>query len=157
LQGCSDLLGLKVDSHTTYEHSDSVQEFQDAISTVIMEDNLKSLGDKPYSIMIDESTDISVDQNLLIYCRYLTQNLGRFEPKSVLLGVRKLREGATADKVTHEIFECLSECNLDKYNMCGIATDGAAVMVGRHSGVVTRMKDTIPGLLSSHCISCDTG
>ena len=153
MQGCSDLLGLKVDSHTTYEHSDSVQEFQDAISTVIMEDNLKSLGDKPYSIMIDESTDISVDQNLLIYCRYLTQNLGRFEPKSVLLGVRKLREGATADKVTHAIFECLSECNLDKYNMCGIATDGAAVMVGRHSGVVTRMKDTIPGLLSSHCIS----
>lgn len=89
----------------------------------------------------------------LIYCRYLTLNLGRFEPKSVLLAVRKLREGATADKVTHEIFECLSECNLDKYNMCGITTDGAAVMVGRHNGVVTRMKDTIPGLLSSHCIS----
>ncbi|XP_071121930.1 zinc finger protein 862-like [Mytilus edulis] len=152
-QGCSDLIGLKVDKHTTYEHSNSIHDFQDAISTVIIEDIIKSVDNKPYSIMIDESTDISVDQNLLIYIRFLNQSLGKFEPKSCLLGVRKLRDGATADKITQEIFESLNDFNINISNMCGIATDGAAVMVGRHSGVVTRIKETVPGLLSSHCIA----
>ncbi|CAC5363056.1 unnamed protein product [Mytilus coruscus] len=152
-QGCSDLIGLKVDKHTTYEHSNSIHDFQQAISTVIIEDIIKSLDNKPYSIMIDESTDISVDQNLLIYIRFLNQSLGKFEPKSCLLGVRKLRDGATAGKITQEIFDSLNDFNINLSNMCGIATDGAAVMVGKHSGVVTRIKETVPGILSSHCIA----
>ncbi|CAC5418182.1 MEGF10_11 [Mytilus coruscus] len=108
-QGCSDLIGLKVDKHTTYEHSNSIHDFQQAVSTVIIEDIINSLDNKPYSIMIDESTDISVDQNLLIYIRFLNQSLGKFEPKSCLLGVRKLRDGAAAGKITQEIFDLLAK------------------------------------------------
>jgi hypothetical protein len=153
LQGCNVLRSLKVDKHTSYEHSESVHEFQDAIASVIHEGTLGAVGDKPYSIMLDESTDISEDQNCLIYIRYLDQKLGRFEPKSCLLSVRKLRDGATAEKISDEVFECLKENEQDVKRMCGVATDGASVMLGRHSGVVTRLKQQAPGLLSSHCIA----
>ncbi|KAK6175160.1 hypothetical protein SNE40_013682 [Patella caerulea] len=37
--------------------------------------------------------------------------------------------------------------------MCGIATDGAAVMVGSRSGLTTRFKELVPGLPSTHCIA----
>jgi hypothetical protein len=152
-QGCADLTGLKVDKHTTYEHSESVHDFQESICEVITDDIRSSVGDKPYSIMLDESTDISVDQNLLVYIRHLDQRLGKFEPKSCLLSVRKLREGATAEKIANEVYASLDENDLDVERMCGVATDGAAVMVGRHSGVVTRLKERVPGLLASHCIA----
>jgi hypothetical protein len=51
------------------------------------------------------------------------------------------------------VFECLKENELDVKRMCGVATDGASVMMGRHTGVVTRLKQQAPGLLSSHCIA----
>ena len=38
-------------------------------------------------------------------------------------------------------------------NLCGVSTDGAAVMIGNKSGVVKRLKDQTPGVLATHCIA----
>ena len=52
---------------------------------------------------------------------------------------------------------------IDLSNLCGVSTDGAAVMLGHKSGVVTRLKNAVPGVLATHCIahrlalSCCTG
>lgn len=37
--------------------------------------------------------------------------------------------------------------------LCDLCTDGAAVMVGQKSGVVTRLKAEVPGVLVTHCIA----
>lgn len=37
--------------------------------------------------------------------------------------------------------------------MVGFASDGASVMVGRITGVATRLKQDIPHLISIHCIA----
>ncbi|KAG1662451.1 hypothetical protein GQR58_020948 [Nymphon striatum] len=81
-----------------------------------------------------------------VIIQYLNLKLSRFEPNSCLLSVRKLREGANAEKISGEVYECLRENELDVERICGIATDGAAVMVGRHIGVVTHMKELVPDL-----------
>ena len=37
--------------------------------------------------------------------------------------------------------------------MRGIGTDGAATMIGKHNGVVTRLKAITPTAISVHCCS----
>ncbi|XP_053382594.1 zinc finger MYM-type protein 6-like [Mercenaria mercenaria] len=133
-QGCSSLQSLKVDRHTTYEHSTSVQEMQQSMVDVINDKFKKDLSDSKFSIMVDESTDISVDQNMLIYVRFLEQSLGCFEPKSVLLDVCKLRDGATAEQLKNTILSSFDIHDLKINNLVGISTDGAAVMTERKVG-----------------------
>ena len=139
---------LKVDRHTTYEHSSSIKEIMCMVD-VINDKFLRSIGDKRYSIMVDESTDISVNQNMIMYVRYLKQSLGSYKPKSVLLDVCKLSDGATADKLKVTVLESLEELS----NLVGIGTDGVAVMTGKKSGLVQRLREMVPTLLSSHCIA----
>ncbi|KAG1673887.1 Zinc finger protein 862 [Nymphon striatum] len=152
-QGCSSLKSLKVDKHTSYKHSTSVQEFQQCMVEVINDRFKSDLGDSKFSIMVDESTDISVDQNMIIYVRYLEQSLGSYKPTSVLLDVCKLRDGATADQLKSSILCSLDTHHLNLDNLVGISTDGAAVMTGRKSGLVQRLKAENPTILATHCIS----
>lgn len=66
-QGVSQLADLKVDQHTSYEHSDSTSDFQESISAVIEESLLEKVkSSEKYSLMFDESTDIFVHQNLIM-------------------------------------------------------------------------------------------
>ena len=69
-QGVTTLNTLEVDKHTNDESWDSVQDFLTAISGVDEEDVITDFKNcLCYSMLIDESTDIHVDQNLLIYIR----------------------------------------------------------------------------------------
>ncbi|XP_052225829.1 uncharacterized protein LOC127841200 [Dreissena polymorpha] len=81
LQGATQLNDLRVYSHTSYEHSCGVSEFQNCMADVLRSDLLQKIQDIiKYSIMIDESTDISVKQNLVTYVRLLeTDEFGMAE------------------------------------------------------------------------------
>ncbi|KAJ8312909.1 LOW QUALITY PROTEIN: hypothetical protein KUTeg_010282 [Tegillarca granosa] len=81
------LKDLAVDSHTSYKHNQSIHEFQSAISLV---DKLlaKIEASNEFSIMIDESTDVSVHQKLLVFIRIVEEVGARWEPTSYFLGIR---------------------------------------------------------------------
>ena len=36
--------------------------------------------------------------------------------------------------------------------MCGICTDGAASMTGKHSGAVARIRERVPNIIQTHCM-----
>ena len=56
----------------TYEHSESVRGFQGAIAAVVDKDLDRDLSHSNfYSLLIDESTDIAADHNLVIYMQYV--------------------------------------------------------------------------------------
>ena len=42
-------------------------------------------------------------------------------------------------------------CTADLKNVAGFATDGVAVMVGKRTGVATRLKKYNPEMISIHC------
>lgn len=152
--GADQLKLLSVDKHSTYTSNKSVHDFQQALSDCIAEkliDNAKKAS--LYSVLIDESTDVSVSQNVLIYIRFLVSVFGILKPETHFLAFRKLNEGATADRITSLVIDTLNNVGLKVENISGIASDGAAVMIGCKSGFVTRMKSCIPGLLAVHCIS----
>ncbi|KAH3714793.1 hypothetical protein DPMN_057494 [Dreissena polymorpha] len=93
--GATQLHDLRVDSHTSYEHSSSVSEFQNCMADVLRSDLLqKKQTSCKYStcITIDESTDISVKQNLVTYVRLLeTEEFGMALPHTYFLGVAELQ------------------------------------------------------------------
>ena len=66
----SQLRDRKKDKHTTYCHSTSVVDMQQAISSVLEEDVITKMNiNKKYSLMFEESTDVSIHQNLIMYIR----------------------------------------------------------------------------------------
>ncbi|XP_052706729.1 zinc finger protein 862-like [Crassostrea angulata] len=91
--------------------------------------------------MIDESSDVSVHQNLVLYIRYLEESLGRLDAKTTFMGIRQLAS-ANSNSIREEVVKILSDKGLEISNLVGIAT-----------GVVKQLKDLSPSLLSTHCIA----
>ena len=72
MQGNDSLKHLQVDSHTTYEHSTSVHDFQDALKITLDEEIMKEITESEYfAILIDEMCDVSMEKTLVIYLRYM--------------------------------------------------------------------------------------
>lgn len=55
-----------------------------------------------FSIMIDESPDVSVHQNSVLYIRYLEESLGRLDAKTSFLGIRQLAS-ANLNSIREEV------------------------------------------------------
>ena len=75
--------------------------------------------------MINESTDLSVDHNLVIYLRYV---LGG-EIHCRFFNLVEL-PGGTAPEIVDAVLNVLAMRNMALYKLCGIANDGASVIVG---------------------------
>ena len=154
LQGVTHLDALKVDGHTSYEHHSSVHEFQEAIAEVITDELVSNINQSPYfSVTLDESTDITNKQNLIVYVLFLKKEKGEMVPKTQFLGLITLKEGANADQIHTVLSAVLSRKGLDMSRLCGVATDGAAVMTGCKTGVVQKLKSEYSCLLFVHCIA----
>ncbi|XP_052223995.1 uncharacterized protein LOC127839652 [Dreissena polymorpha] len=153
-QGLSKLADLCVDSRTSYEHSTSIDEFQDSLSDVVEEDLLLKIKESSkFSLMIDERTDISVHQKLIIYIRILEKNnVDVVLPQKYFLSINSLYR-ADAESIYSKVVNTLGEKGIDITKLTKISTDGASVMVGNKSGVVNRLKADNPGLLATHCIA----
>ena len=98
--------------------------------------------------MIDESTNLSVDHNLVIYLRYV---LGG-EIHCRFLNLVEL-PGGTGSEIVDAVLNVLAMRNMLLNKLCGIATDGSSVIVGCRTGVTTQLKEKNLYLLSIHCIA----
>jgi len=100
-----------------------------------------------YSILVDETQDLSYHEQVSIYIRYVDQH---FAPHEVFLGFYKTdtTDGLT---LTNLINDILNSYGLDINDMRGQCYDGAAVMRGSYSGVQSRIKKDNPLALYVHC------
>ena len=101
-----------------------------------------------YSLMIDESTDISTSQKLIMYIRFLFDGAvcTRF------LQIVDLPSAKAAD-IFDAVVKELESKQLPLEKLIGMATDGASVMKGERNGVTTKMKRENPFLITTHCIA----
>jgi len=109
-------------------------------------------GSGVFSVMLDESTDVSVHQNCVVYVRYLASIGGKVQPVTQFLGIRQLSL-ANAESIHSELISLIESFGFALDNLAGVSTDGASVMVGCKSGVVTRLRQVTKGLLATHCIA----
>ena len=61
------IFSVAIGGQFTYKHSESIRRFQEAIAAVVDEDLDKDLSRTNFYSLIDESTDIATDHNLVKY------------------------------------------------------------------------------------------
>ena len=109
----------------------------------------KTIGNsKFFSILIDETTDITVYQQMGIMIRYFDNVLG--EVRTSFLKLEPVRE-ANAECLFEAINKNFGDSPLNYGNLVGVGSDGANVMMGRRNSVLSRLKDKQPSLIVYHC------
>lgn len=96
------------------------------------------IGDQEYSVLIDESTDVSVSKLLGVTVRYFSKSVKKII--STFLGLVELEDG-TANNIVNGLKLLLSGLNLNIKKLIGIGTDNASVMTGTTNGVHQLLKN----------------
>ena len=129
----------------------------------IAEDMLKILCDsliknnQRVSIMLDESTTVSRKSCLVVYIRSACPQKKSDESEcfAILLGLVE-PPSLRSDDITKCTLELLAKHGFtDSYlasNLVGACSDGASVMLGKHSGVLTKLKQKYPKIILWHCM-----
>ncbi|XP_072768354.1 general transcription factor II-I repeat domain-containing protein 2A-like [Nerophis lumbriciformis] len=102
------------------------------------------------SLAVDESTDTTDNAQLLVFVRYYDEEKGEFIED--VLGLANLSGQTRREDIYKAISEMLHEKGIDLKKVVSIATDGAPAMLGREKGLVPRLREHHPGLISYHCI-----
>lgn len=108
----------------------------------------RDIGDGPFSLLLDESTDISITKLLGIVVQYYSKK--RFEIVSTFLTLAEIKKG-DAESITNAVKETLNFFGLNIKQVRGIGVDNANVMVGIHSGVHQKLKIEVPHLIMVKC------
>ncbi len=134
-------------SNATYLSKFSTAEFLKSISFHI-EDNIlvRFKSSQFYSIMADESTDISSKEELAICGRWLEDG------KAVegFLGLVHVHE-VNAEALTKYLLAFLHDKGISLQKIRGLGFDGTNTMSGERSGVQKRMRSLVPSALYIHC------
>ncbi|GLJ15221.1 hypothetical protein SUGI_0248780 [Cryptomeria japonica] len=101
--------------------------------------------------MIDESTDRSLEQRLVVYAIYLTSR-SQGAPISMFMKMMAMSDGK-GKTIDDTINQLMNDIGLSLTKLIVVSIDGASAMVVRENGFVSLMKQNIPNLISIHCIA----
>ena len=148
--GCTHLKHLHCGENAKYTSRRITQEFIQIMGSTIERSQLNELLAAPfYSILVDETTDIAVINEMVIYCRFIRSDC---QVRTVFLKIVELSNGR-ADTIKEAVKSYLGNSLIPLSRLVGLATDGASVMTGRHSGVAARLKAVQPIITSIHCVA----
>ncbi|XP_055527070.1 uncharacterized protein LOC129719697 isoform X1 [Wyeomyia smithii] len=103
-----------------------------------------------FSIIVDESTDITSEKVLCVVVRYYDENVGYI--RDAFFDLIEL-DASNASSIKKAIVKRLDQFNIPyKKFMLGIGSDNAAVMVGQRHSVTSLLRDDCPHLVSVPCI-----
>ncbi|XP_057322538.1 uncharacterized protein LOC130665927 [Microplitis mediator] len=114
-----------------------------------MKDLISDIGISPFSLIIDESTDVARKKVLCIIIRYYSH-----QKKIIVTTFYRLIK--ISDASANGIYSALtSQLKADKLpieNLVGIGVDGASVMVGCNQSVVSLLRKDLPDLIVMKCV-----
>lgn len=146
--GATNLGNLRLAKCASYTSWDIVQELLDILSKEVTSTVISDMQKSPsYSVMVDEVSDNRTIKHLAICARYINP-AGEIQ-NSFVTDVEL--QNATAETLTRTITSELTNHQLNLQDMTGFASDGAAVFLGKKTGVATRLKDINPSLITIHC------
>ena len=107
---------------------------------------------KKICVIIDEASTISNKSTLVIFVKIEDNDL----TSTIFLGLEEL-EDQGAEQIYNTLLESLHSTGFDntylKNNLVGFCSDGESVMLGRNSGVGTRLKNDFPFIVLWHCLN----
>ena len=140
------------DEYSAYTNTTSRKEFLQAAKEVYWKKLKDDIFNSPfYSISVDESTDRTMVQHLIIYITYLT-NEGRGQCDTKFIHLLQIRDG-TSQSMYDAVTYLLAEMDLSLIKLVGFGSDGASSMRGIHEGLSTKLRRDAPHFLDIHCIA----
>jgi hypothetical protein len=122
---------------------------QDGIAREEKDEITKICQSNKFSVIIDESTDVSVCQILAIVVRYYDKNETRVV--DALLDSIEVQD-ATGEGLFRSFEILLDKRNIPISNIIGFASDNCSTMMGRHSGFQAFLKQKVPSVFILGCI-----
>lgn len=122
---------------------------QNVIAPCLVEKLVADIADHPFSLIVDESTDISTVKYLCVCIRYFSDSLNAIVVD--FLGLVEI-EKATATDLHLALTEFLKVLGLNVNNMIGLGTDGANNLCGVNHSLFTLLKENNPKLQLIRCI-----
>ena len=109
-----------------------------------------------FSILTDESTDISTTKTRYILVRYYDDVEGRIVSKFWDLSQVFSNDGSVKGASAEHLYQCLvksfQEQSVPVENIIGFGSDGCNVMMGEHNSVSSRLKRYFPGIFILKCL-----
>lgn len=120
-------------------------------------DLVQKLKTSQFSIITDESTDISNIKNSCVVVRFYDKDLGKVESKfyeliKIFDKDMNIEEGATGKNLYEGIIGSLEKREIPLSNVIGFAADGCSVMMGENNSVSSRMRKNLPGITVVKCV-----
>lgn len=145
--GSTSLQHLKSADNASYDSYGSIREMEEAICKVIKSELKEKIRcSRWYSVLLDESTDVSTTQSVIVYLRLLDKGV----VSSHFLKLQAL-SGCTSDEIFGAALEALEEFDIKFQNISGLGTDGARNMTGCKKGVATLFKSQSKQIIGIHC------
>ena len=130
----------------------SAADICDHIGNEMRKNVVKAIKDsrEKIGIMIDEATTNSLKSSLVVCLRFFLHG----KPTSMFLDLLEL-EKSDSQTILDTLLGCMKKHGMDsdylqEYLIC-FARDGASVMTGRASGIVTKLKEMFPNVVFWHC------
>ena len=102
---------------------------------------------------MDDMSDISVKEQMISYIQFVDPDTRKVRTDFLVIeDVLKKFESKDSKALSNTLCTSLGESNLNIKNACGLATDGASVLVGKKTGLATLLKQQNPSLISIHCV-----
>ena len=146
--GCDYFKAFKVGRNATYTSPQIVAEFFEVIDGIVLEDVLHDMQESTaFSIMVDESTDVSILKQLVIYGRAVAGG----KLKTRYLKIIDIDDGK-AVTIVDALTAYLHSAGLHLNHMSSFGSDGASVMTGCRGGVATLLRRESSEMIAVHCI-----
>lgn len=107
------------------------------------------LKNSKFSLIIDETTDISTQKSLALVVRYYDELLKKV--RDSFFGLIKL-ESCNAESIFLAIQSHLAEYDIPVQNLIGFAADNASVMQGNKTGIQKRFREILPNIYTLGCV-----
>ena len=107
------------------------------------------LKDRKFSVLIDESTDVSVAQVLALVVR-VYDPLNR-KTQDLLLDLVE-PHGGTAQGLFQAVMDALKAAGVDQNNIIGLGADNCSTMMGANGGLRALLEEVVPGLFVMGCV-----
>ena len=105
------------------------------VSPCLFEELIQDIGDNFYSLIIDESTDVSQEKMLAVCVRYFSKKSHSIV--TTFLKMVPLGESATSEAIGEAICKVTKDARLTLEKLIVIGVDGCSTMVGVHHSLAT--------------------
>lgn len=122
---------------------------KNVLSPAVLKELLTDLKNQPYSLIIDESTDIGMEKQLCVVVRYFSKEKAGIG--TTFLSIIALESG-TAEGIFDSLVQFLKKNKLTPENCMGLATDGCSTMCGKNNSVLTKFQAVSPRMIHIRCI-----